>query len=612
MDTIKTENISFISVGIILGFIVGSIISIHNITANQYARFKMYRSIAYSLQKSLNKWIAIAFIVSLIITAIVIISFKLIKVLLRSRWKSYIAGVLEIHLRDKYKAKIMLRSFMFCLLFLLISGWAVNRFWLPFLFHPISLLGDVGVFIVALFLGWSLTNVKWKRVFNVTGLSLIMLLISYNIFLSINGKMSSPKGPNVILIIIDTLRADHVGCYGYQRNTSPRIDEFSEDSVIFKNAIASAPWTTPSIANIFTSKYPAEMGFKDEPVVLKDSLLTLTEIFKENRYRTKGIISHAFISSELGFDQGFDSYDEENSKGHGYISSPSIAQKAITFLEKNRNNKFFLFLHFFDPHYDFILHEKYNYFPDYDGFLYSGQPIDKLRNRAHNMSPDDIRYIKALYDSEISFTDEFIGSIFDKLKEMDLYRDSLIILTADHGEEFAEREDFWIGHGTKLYQELIHVPLVIKLSKNKIKKTIDEYIGLIDLMPTIVDLVGIRLPREYKHDGKIVSLDKDEELTNNIIISETQILAPLQSVIWKGWKYIYDKEINFKKLFSLKNDPAELQNVIAENEEISNTLDEILHKWNGYIQSELKHSEVNKPKFTEEQKEILRSLGYIK
>lgn len=271
---------------------------------------------------------------------------------------------------------------------------------------------------------------------------------------------------------MDTLGAGHLSSYGYFRKTTPFIDELSRDSVFFKNAISSAPWTTPSLACLFASQYPAALGFEgEEPIELDESFVTLAEVFKHNRYITKGIVSHDFISSKLKFDQGFDSYNQTNARGYGYVSSPSVTNLAVSFLNGHKKEKFFLFLHYFDPHFDYILHKEFDYYPEYRGSLQSGEHKDSLLAKAPTMSADDIKFLNAVYDSEISFTDKYIGRFLKELKRLGLYDSALIIFTADHGEGFVERKDYWIGHTKKLYQELIHVPLIIKLPGNKKRRS---------------------------------------------------------------------------------------------------------------------------------------------
>ena len=428
-------------------------------------------------------------------------------------------------------------------------------------------------------------------------------------------RLGSPKRPNVILIVVDTLRADHLSSYGYFRKTAPFIDELSRDSIIFKNAISPAPWTTPSLASLFASRYPAALGYEgEEPIELDESFVTLAEVFKHNRYMTKGIVSHDFISSKLKFDQGFDSYNQSNARGYGYVSSPSVTNLAVSFLNNHKKEKFFLFLHYFDPHYDFVLHKEFDYYPDYHGSLQSGEYLDSLLAKAPTMSADDLKFLNAVYDSEISLTDKHIGRFLKELKRLGLYDSALIIFTSDHGEEFAERGDYWIGHTKKLYQEQIHVPLIIKLPRNKKNKVINEYVGLVDLMPTIVSHIGLNTPAGYICIGQRIDLKGNAEPESRAIISDTRRWAKLQSVIWKNWKLIYDQQKDTKELYDLKNDPLEAQNLAAKNPQRLAEIQDILKRWQEQIvliKSEYKIT-TKRPDFSDEEKRRLRSLGYIK
>ena len=531
---------------------------------------------------------------------------------------SFVAFLVELRIciKDRRMLKIFWVSFV-SLLFFFLSTWAIRRYWLPEKSLLMNILTHAEVFVLALILGRALVKMRWDVSLNLSrikyakepGVVLISLMLLLNLGIVADRKLNGPRGPSVVLIIIDTLRADHVGCYGYRRNTTPSIDKLSSHSILFKNAISAAPWTGPSIGSLFTSQYPAALGFRGKPIIIDQNFLTLAEIFKENNYETKGIISHAYVSSSLGFGQGFDSYDEENAKGHGYISSPSITEKTISFLRKNRNGEFFLFLHYFDPHFDYIMHDDYNYFPDYDGPLYSSQPIRDLREKAPRMSTSDIEYLKASYDSEIKFTDKHIGRVLDELKEIGLYDNTLIVLTADHGEEFLERGDHWIGHTKKLYQEQIHVPLIIKLPRGDKQEIVHEFLGLIDLMPTIVDYAGLWIPDRYEHAGQIVGVSGAEELGDRIIISQTRRWAVLQSATWRGWKLILDPYTKSKQLFDLQKDPAESRNLATKNDKALKEMTTVLQKWNTQMKS--RKTEAEQPTFAEEQKKHLRSLGYL-
>jgi arylsulfatase len=417
---------------------------------------------------------------------------------------------------------------------------------------------------------------------------------------------------NVILIIIDTMRAGHAGCYGYHRNTTPSLDRFASGAILFRNAISPAPWTTPTVASIFTGQYPHVLGYEDEAVVLDEKFPCLAEILRNSGYATGGIISHAYISSSFGIGQGFDTYDEENAQGHGHVSSPSITDKAIAFIEEHRDSNFFLFLHYFDPHCDYVQHEEYNYYPDYAGPVVSGETITNLREMAPSMTAEDVRYLNALYDSEISFTDEHIGRFLDVLKEQELYETSLIIIVADHGEEFLERGDYWIGHTKTVYQELIHVPLMIRLPGTTGARVIDQYVGLVDLAPTILSLNGLGFPDGYMHDGVTLEITGGKTPEPRPVFSETMRWGTFQAMIRGGLKVVYDPSSDTARLFDLTEDPGETRDVGEENLTTLRTMQTELHEWD--YQMRLRRTEIKtrSPKLSQEQVNQLKSLGYIR
>jgi arylsulfatase A-like enzyme len=569
----------------------------------------MFRLALLSLQRSLNEYVLLYVVVSIILSIVVVLASSTTRFVRKSS-RSDTTEVADPDYILKLHSSCVVSS-----IFFVCGGWAINHYWLPSRFHPLSLLGDAGILLAAILLWRLLLRVKWVRLLKtLSGAALVIaiLLVILNLTVVIDRKISRPQGPNVILIVVDTLRADHLSCYGYDKNTSPTIDELSEHAILFRNAISTAPWTTPSVASMFTSQYPTALGIEEEPVVLSNELLTLAEIFRGNNYRTAGVISHVLVSRVLGFAQGFDSYDEENAKGHDHVSSPSIAKKAISYVEKHKNDRFFLFLHWFDPHHSFIMHEDYDYYPDYEGRLYSGQVVEEQREIAPNMSVDDIRYIRALYDSEINFTDEHIGILLDKLKELGLYDNTVVVLTADHGEEFLERGDYWIGHSKRLYQEMIHVPLIIKLAGDHKPQIVEEYTGLIDLMPTIVDRAGLSIPDECRCEGAAIDLAGGRQREGKVVISETNRLASLRSLTWDGWKLIYDAANDTRELYNLVDDPAESGNVAMENKQILAEMEAVLRKWYEQIRAEESETTRRQPSFTEEQKKRLRSLSYIR
>ena len=444
---------------------------------------------------------------------------------------------------------------------------------------------------------------------------LVILLILYPVWKYVQSRSGSKiSKSNVILIIVDTLRADHLSCYGYGWDTSPNLDNLSSDSILFKNALSASSWTTPAVGSIFTSVYPTIIGYRDKPTVMDGSFNTMAEILKSNGYITGGIISHTFIAKNLGFDQGFDYYNQENNKGHNHISSPSVTELAISFLNKSKDEKFFLFLHYFDPHYNYYLHEGFDYYPEYDGWVKSGQEFIYLREKRWDLKEEDKKYLRALYDSEISFTDDYIGKVLDKLKELELYDDALIIFTADHGEELAEKPDRFIGHARKLSQALIHVPLIIKLPGNKKKLIADDYVGTIDILPTVVDFLELKIPEDLEFYGEIIDLKKGKRPQNKPIFSETFHDVEIISVVWDGLKLIHKLDKGINEFYDLPNDPNEDINVEKEAKGKLGEYEGILRKWWSNVVERSQELNLQKkyPEYDPETIENLKAMGYIK
>jgi arylsulfatase A-like enzyme len=434
----------------------------------------------------------------------------------------------------------------------------------------------------------------------------------------------APTYPNIVLIVIDTVRADHVGCYGYERNTTPNIDAVARHALVFKNAISAASWTTPSVAALLSSQYPSTMGIHDKPAKLNTEYSLLAEVLKKHGYRTHGIVSFSYLSNRLGFGRGFDEYDERSHRGHGGVVSPLVTTKAVKFLKSLPTQPFFLFVHNFDPHYSYILHDQYNYVPKYEGKVKSGQIIDTLREMRPSMSPEDIRYMVNLFDSELAYTDMFVDKILQELKRQKLYDDAIIVITADHGEEFMDRG--WIGHTATLYQELIHVPLLIKLPTNR-PGVVDAQVALIDVMPTLLSHLGLEVPENL--EGRALDLAAPGNITEVPIFSRAhkrmkrmhfdqrpgpdKIFAK-RSVIAGGRKLIYDETTGQKELYDLKADPGEQVNRYEEDKTAARRLEALLNGWRSRTQQkggpqapEQDESEL----FDPEQIKQLKSLGYM-
>ncbi|MCP5102449.1 MAG: sulfatase, partial [bacterium] len=326
----------------------------------------------------------------------------------------------------------------------------------------------------------------------------VLLLIPAGVFFivrSFTGKREADY--NVILISLDTLSAGHVGAYGYQRETTPHIDELAKNAVLFENVYAQSPNTAISHATMLTSLHPMVHGTNPE-YILGDEFETLAEHFQKSGYKTGGFTTHgAWLDRRMGFAQGFDDFFSD------FIRAPEINEYAFKFLKENAGERFFLFVHYYDIHSDY--HKlPYETGTDYDRKFCAGYTgdftgckndscastfLDKVNSEGWTIPAQDLEYITALYDGGIAYTDHHVNRLFDYLKKLGVFENSLIIITSDHGEEFME-------HGKvlhlQIYNEVMRVPLIVKLPGKKEHARITNPLGLIDLMPTILDMAGIR------------------------------------------------------------------------------------------------------------------------
>jgi arylsulfatase A-like enzyme len=345
-----------------------------------------------------------------------------------------------------------------------------------------------------------------------TLLIVLVLFIAGIYFLRSWSTYQAPHG--IILISLDTLRADHVGVYGYYRNTTPFIDAFAEESIVFENAVVQAPTTLPSHMSIMTSLYPHSHGVKRNTSLPSENL-TLAELLQQGGYKTAAFVDGGWMRAVFGFSQGFETYDGEEK-----IGIAKILPKVKKWVDKNKSHPFFLFMHCYD------IHSPYDPPPPYDMMfqdtVYTGSFVagtENLRLAAWNqirLSDQDLRYTIALYDGGIRYTDEMIGEFFAYLRNAGLYDNSLIIVTSDHGEEFMEHGSFL--HWRLYYRPNLHVPLIMRVpTLTKKEMRIDTFVQSIDLLPTILDFA--KLPPPPGSTGK-KSYATDQ--------NEQQFLLPLK------------------------------------------------------------------------------------
>ena len=522
-------------------------------------------------------------------------------------------------------------------------------------------------------------------------LPFVLLSLFLFLFLTKGDKKSSrneiinaPTGkPNIILITLDTVRADHLSCYGYKRLTTPHVDRLSREAVLYKNAYSTDSWTLPSHASIFTGKYPSKHGAHFNPdflsidpnlyktereknlpmeeeipgsiFKLSEENLTLTEILSEKGYRTAGIIGGNFCSSIFGLSQGFDFYNEtffNVSKDvkffliyqalsfffsfedffaqYGYIQKRIASQlnnAAFKWLEKNHDQPFFLFINYFDAHRPYIPPPAYNgYFGETDNsILMQDNPrgdisyitaetnlVVSVVKGSHQLIPEEKECVVSRYDGEIRYLDHCLGLLLEKLKALRVYDNTLIIITADHGEAFGEHNQ--MHHSMTLYEEVLHVPLIIKYPSTSPRKgVVEKRVSLVDLLPTVLSFLNYPIPPEI--DGEILENSDHPIIAENYsslwnyMVWGKRFHRDLRAIYQGKEKYIWSSN-SLNELYDLERDSREEENIVGKFPHKAEIMQRTLDQW--LASFEPPKTEGEKVKINKSTEEALRALGYVK
>lgn len=447
-------------------------------------------------------------------------------------------------------------------------------------------------------------------------LRIVLSVLFIGVFLSegsvFSGDYKMVNG-NVLVICIDSLRADHLGCYGYERDTSPGIDKVANDGVLFANAISQAPWTKPSVASLFTSMYMSVhnvlYGYRDTKDYaiscrMSDDIVTLAEILKIHGYATAAFGQKLHLRKEFGFKQGFDLLKM------GLGKSANINNNVISWLQKRQPKKFFLYTHYDDAHFPYIPPDKFKMYDVYKSNAnVTGENFKSIRNGEIKLNREDINHIIASYDGEIRCVDEKIGLLLKQLDGMGYGNNTLVIILADHGDEFLEHGG--VAHGHTLYEELIRVPLIMK-GPSIPKKQISGLAQSIDIAPTILDILNLQPDKEMEGRSLVPLIFKGEKVRDSVYSERKSYKEGFSRVIrTEKWKLIRDFETKQNLLFDLENDPGEITNVRDRYPKITADLELRLSEW-----FNRENAKVNKTRYKgtvkidEATKERLKSLGY--
>lgn len=391
------------------------------------------------------------------------------------------------------------------------------------------------------------------------------------------------KDCNIILIAIDPLRADGLHALGNPRSITPTLDALANQGFLFTNAFAPSSWTLPSAMSLLTGTYPSVhkiinkelIGSKKDQLFPADlraaspGIVTLSSVLKKYGYVSGGFAGGAALDPSYGFDEGFSSYA---SPGEFEGVSSSIS-KAIDFARQHTADKMFIFLHGFDVHGQYTPPEgivKKFVDPTYTGTLTGSAEEQKslreegvMQNDVH-LTPSDTKFLRAIYDEKVERMDEKIAGFLAAYRALDVTRKTIIIFTSDHGEEFYEHGR--IDHGMTLYDEVIHVPLIVVVPGISKSVRISDQVRILDVMPTILSLVGIVPQKSVREQLEGVSLiptmsGVDQHLD---VYAETAYrYATFQNAIrtWDGWKLTYDQESFVYHLFNIRADPGELNDL---------------------------------------------------
>lgn len=477
-------------------------------------------------------------------------------------------------------------------------------------------------------------------------LTVVFLMRAHN-------KRDSIKEFNLIVICVDTLRADHLGCYGYHRKTSPRIDSLAENGILFENAYSNSSFTRESVSTILSGLLPSVSGSVGWFACPNSGVKGMGEIFKAAGYQT------AFFSATntlrfKPFTRGFqhvEHYSESKVSGN----SPILSGMARDFIAKNKDQKFMMYLHYLDPHGPYEPPEEF--FSRFTKSFYPNPIAQYTYIRMHcaelikeGFGPGEARFENILlrYDAEIAHTDYAIGMVLDTLKEWDILDNTVIVITADHGEEFLEHR--FVEHGYTLYKETTHIPLIFWGKPVTQPHRVKQRVSSVDILPTVLSLLKVPSDRRDFDGLPLFSI-------NNNVISFFPSTQPyvaellvqhrnmLRAVVKDNWKYTaslkwtlpearpdlvrmdidaFERDtkrhldiwgpIVCEELYDLSNDPGERFNIIASNSGKRDELRKILDRYE--YRCKAKHAGKirkvwNEGPLSPEDKKKLKSLGYL-
>jgi arylsulfatase A-like enzyme len=428
------------------------------------------------------------------------------------------------------------------------------------------------------------------------------------------------RAPDIVLVTIDTLRQDDVSCYGYRHPTTPFLDRLAREAVRFDRAYSTSSWTLPAIVSMLTGLDPAVHGMNDATTddngrlirqpALPGDLAFLPQLLHARGYQTFGLTANEHLRGELGFRRGFDSF-----LGVGFRSGPSLREPLLEIRRRiDPKRPYFLWVHYLDPHlpYDSNLPMMREYLPDAVGpdrallgRVQSANNPAALSNVDRARASEVLSYARASYDSDVRFVDRQVEKLFELLE---IGKGALVVVVSDHGEEFMEHGAF--GHGHTLFEELLRVPLLVRLPDGRgAGRTIGARVSVMDVFPTVLEAAGIEPPRFIQAASLLPLIERGEPARDRVIHASTLTDVEIDSLTVGRFKYIEPAgKPREAMLFDLDSDPGEHANVIAQYAGEVDGFRRALERLRESSRPEAPSSRVN---FSPELRDAMRSLGYL-
>lgn len=416
--------------------------------------------------------------------------------------------------------------------------------------------------------------------------------------------------PNLILISIDTLRQDHVGAYGYERETTPNIDQLAATGLLFRNAIAQAPWTLPSHMSMLTGLYPSGHGvFSPQHRLTKDKL-TIAELLRNSGYRTVAFTGGGFVREQFGY-QGFELFVQR--PGHAERrQAEAVLASASEWMRRSPDQPFFMLFHTYQ------VHAPYDPPPEHDLFAsdqYAGliEVADRtyrdFNAQKEHMTAADYSYLIDKYDGNIHYTDAVIGNLFEELKRSELWERTVVILTSDHGENFDDHLQYELGHD-ELYSEVLRIPLVLSGPGIPAGRVTERVVESTDLMPTLLQLAGVTCPVQLDGSSLLDQLESPGE--GEIAFSEHASTDRIGEVAAtsRGWKALVRDNGDFE-VYDISRDPSEQSNVLDHDDLRGQSLLATLISWARHQEKRRQSISTETQQLQESVRDELRALGYL-